>query len=134
MSHPLTTGVGARSATESETEITDTRTIQRLLDALEDDGCRAILEATSDEALSAQELADTCGLALSTTYRKVEQLAETGLLEKRVRIARSGKHTSEYLLGVGDVHVSLDGEEGVELQVSRRESASPVTPAFAGAD
>jgi DNA-binding transcriptional ArsR family regulator len=97
------------------------RETRLLLGALEDGGCRGILEATTGEALSASEVADQCGLPLSTTYRKLELLAEAGLVEERTRIRRSGKHPSEYIRAVADVTVSLDNGAAVEL-VTRPEA------------
>lgn len=94
--------------------------IQELLDVLDDPGCRDILDATSDTALSANEVSETCDLPLSTTYRKLELLTEVGLLEERTRVRRSGKHPNEYVRAVTKVVISLDSGEGTELQVSHR--------------
>jgi hypothetical protein len=44
--------------------------VDDLLAAIEDAGCRAILDATGDESLCARELSERCDLPLSTTYRK----------------------------------------------------------------
>ena len=97
---------------------------QLLLDALDDAGCRSILEATGEEALSANELSETCDLPLSTTYRKLELLTDAGLLEEGIRIRRSGKHTSEYVRSVDDVHLAVGGDGGIEVTVERRVPAS----------
>jgi hypothetical protein len=43
--------------------------VDNLLRALEDLGCRAILDVTGDEALSASEISERCDLPLSSTYR-----------------------------------------------------------------
>jgi predicted transcriptional regulator len=91
--------------------------IQYVLDALDDADCRAILEATSEDALSANEVSDACDLPLSTTYRKLELLTDAGLLEERTRICTTGKHSGEYVRTVEDVVVSLGtgGEMGLEV-------------------
>ncbi|WP_178917406.1 helix-turn-helix domain-containing protein [Natronomonas gomsonensis] len=101
---------------------------QRLLDALDDRGCRAILDATSDEVLSANEVSETCDLPLSTTYRKLDLLTDSGLLEERTRIRRSGKHASEFYRAVEDVLVSLGTHGGISLHVIHREHAEKVVP------
>lgn len=98
--------------------------IQDVLDALDDPDCRAILDATGDEALTAGELAEQCDLALSTAYRKVDDLTEAGLLEERTRISMSGSHTSEYARLVEDVHVTMD-DCGLSIAVSKRQSQTP---------
>jgi DNA-binding transcriptional ArsR family regulator len=95
----------------------DENSVADLLGALDDGDCRAILAATSSEPRSASELSEACDLPLSTTYRKVDMLAEAGLLDERIRFSKSGKHTSEYALAVDEITVSVDAE-GLSLCVS----------------
>ena len=90
--------------------------VSTLLGVLEDADCRAILEATSDQALSAGELCEACNLSSSTGYRKVDQLTEAGLLEESIRLDSAGAHTSEYRLAVSEMAINLAG--GVELTLS----------------
>ncbi|MFT4945854.1 MAG: DNA-binding transcriptional ArsR family regulator [Natronomonas sp.] len=99
---------------ENETEITT------LMGALEDTDCRAILEATSEEALAASELCEICDLSSSTAYRKLDQLTDAGLLEESIRLSQSGSHTSEYSLAVSDLEIELRG--GLELRVTSEQS------------
>ncbi len=82
--------------------------VDDLLTALDDPDCRAILDATGDEALSARELSECCDLPLSTTYRKLDWLTDVGLLSERTRVRPSGRHASEYARRVASVQVSLD--------------------------
>ncbi|WP_254862967.1 winged helix-turn-helix domain-containing protein [Halovivax gelatinilyticus] len=98
-----------------------------VLGALEDADCRAILEATTDEAHSASELAEACELALSTTYRKLDQLSEAGLLEEGLRIRRSGKHTSEYSARIDEFTVTVTASDGVQVTLTEAESDDPLT-------
>lgn len=108
-----------------ETVVEDADAVQEVLDALDDAGCRAILDATSDDALSATELSEACDLPLSTTYRKLDVLAGAGLLEERTRIRRSGKHLSEYARLVEEVVVSIDDGGEMELRISRCDRSDP---------
>jgi len=87
-----------------------------VLDALDDADCRQILEATSDDSLTASELADTCDLPLSTTYRKVDRLTDASLLRETIRIHRSGKHVNQYERNVEDVVITV--EDGGQLGLS----------------
>jgi DNA-binding transcriptional ArsR family regulator len=96
---------------------------EALIGALDDEDCRAILDATATEPLSAKELSETCDVALSTTYRKLDQLIEGGLLEEQTVVRHSMKHTSEYAPLVESVVISLDTQGEIGLQVSRRERA-----------
>lgn len=101
--------------------VVDETTIQLVLDALDDADCRAILEATSNDPLTARTVSETCDLPLSTTYRKLDLLVDAGLLEERTRVRRSGKHTSEYGRLIEAVFVSLHENGALELLVSFRE-------------
>jgi DNA-binding transcriptional ArsR family regulator len=90
-----------------------------ILTAFNDDDCRRILEAVSDgDPLSAAELSERCDVPLSTTYRKLELLTEAGLLDERLRICRSGRHTSEYAQHVDDVQISVGGAGGLAIELS----------------
>lgn len=89
-----------------------------ILDALDDPDCRHILEATSDESLTASELSETCDLPLSTTYRKVERLSDSGLLRETIRLHRTGKHVNEYSRNVEDIVISVQDSGALELSVT----------------
>jgi DNA-binding transcriptional ArsR family regulator len=91
--------------------------------ALDDPDCRAVLEATADQALTASELTEQCDIPRSTTYRKLEQLTEAGLLEERIRLSTDGKHAREYHRTFEDVTVSLCDSEGIHVGLS--ESSVP---------
>lgn len=112
------------SSTGQYHRVTDEERIQDLLGAFNDPACRDILDATSDGALSANEISDECDLPLSSTYRKLELLTEVGLLEEGTRIRLSGKHTSEYSRKVGDLVLSITSDGTVELDVSLHDSES----------
>jgi DNA-binding transcriptional ArsR family regulator len=116
----------AQPRPEQPTTVVDDETVQSILDALDDAHCRCILTATDGEALSASEISETCDLALSTVYRKLDTLTDLGLLSEQLRVRRSGKHTSEYRRAVDDVTVSVS-PDGIELRVAYREqtTASP---------
>ncbi|RXK46616.1 winged helix-turn-helix domain-containing protein [Halorientalis pallida] len=107
----------AENASSDVTTVEGAEEIQHVLDALDDADCREILEATSEDARSANEVSDACDLPLSTTYRKLELLTDAGLLEERTRLSTTGKHSSEYVRTVEDVVVSLGtgGEMGLEV-------------------
>jgi len=101
------------------TTVDDADEVGEILHALQDDGCRAVLEATGESPLSASEVAETCDLPLSTAYRKLETLTDAGLLTERTRLSPDGKHASEYVCAVDEVVV--DADAGFELTVSRRD-------------
>lgn len=118
-SHPaIADSRGRGRADEGEFPIESPEEIRAILTALDDTDCRAVLAETAEETLTASELADKCGLPLSTTYRKLELLTDAGLLDERTRLRQTGKHVSEYALLVDDLTVSVDADEGIQLTVS----------------
>lgn len=90
--------------------------VDALLRALQDDDCRAIVEAVEDEALSASELAEECDLPLSTTYRKVDTLTDAALLDEHLRLAASGSHEREYVPGNVDLTISVGAGASVNVE------------------
>lgn len=134
MSRAPMAGVSTRPNADTEQTVQDPEKIGALLDALEDVDCRSIIEATREEALSASELSDECELPLSTTYRKLEKLTDVGLLDEEIRLSRSGKHTSEYVLSIEDVQLSVSDDNGVEVVISYRSGDENAMPVMAGAD
>jgi len=104
-----------------ERTIDDTEDVRAILHALQDDDCRAVLDATGETPMSASELAETCDLPLSTAYRKLERLTDAGLLNERTRLSTDGKHASEYVRAVDEVVV--DADAGFELTVSSHDSS-----------
>jgi len=106
-----------KSANDVQTIVAESA-VQQFLDALNDAGCRAILDSTCEEALTATEISDTCDLPLSSTYRKLKILTEAGLLEERTRIRQSGKHASEYIQLVDDIVISLNPGGETEVWLS----------------
>jgi DNA-binding transcriptional ArsR family regulator len=91
--------------------------IRALLAALDDADCRAILDATSGTALSVNEVSEGCAIPLSTAYRKLDLLADAGLIEERTRVRGSGKHPSEYSRIVEDVVVSFTPDGDMKVRV-----------------
>ena len=116
-----TDGEGVTEQGESDPRAVDPETV---LAALEDPDCRALLEATADEALTAGELIERCGVPRSTTYRKLDRLTEAGLLEESIRISPDGKHANEYRRTFDDVTISLNDRESATVGLSSA-GASP---------
>jgi predicted transcriptional regulator len=120
------------TAPERETSgvetLTDAERVQSVMDVLTDADCRALLAATTDEALTARELSEAVDLPLSTAYRKIDCLTEAGLLAEQTRLAASGSHPSEYHRTVDDVVVSVGAEDGAALTVTRGSRAEEPGP------
>jgi len=96
--------------------------LQPVLDALGDPDCRGLLRTIDDDALTALECSEAYDLPLSTTYRKLERLAEADLVAEEIRLRADGKHASEYRRIFDAVCIGV--AEGGEFELS-------VTPADA---
>mgnify|MGYP006288089959 FL=1 len=105
-----------RPSAQSEEVVSDEARISDLLDALDDPDCRAVLEVTGAEPLSAKDIVERCEIPSSTAYRKIEKLVDLGLLREGIRIRSSGKHASEYSRCIEGIELSID-EDGSELRV-----------------
>lgn len=121
MSEAIRTRAGTvEETTEGPIVVATEDRVQNLLDLLSDPGCRSILAATTDTARSARELADSCDVPLSTTYRKLDDLVDAGLLAERTRVRRAGKHPSEFRRVVDEVVVSVRPTGDTRLVVLER--------------
>lgn len=81
-----------------------------VMQALADPDSRAILATAVGGHRTAAELAERCGIPLSTTYRKVDGLVDLGLLAEKVRI-RPGRHDAyEYRLRPKSIGVRITSE------------------------
>lgn len=123
MSTPYSQTIGSATAPFSTAPSFDSAAV---FEALADDDCRQILE-TATESMTARELVGACDIPSSTLYRKLEIVTEAGLLEERVRIARDGKHASEYRRRFEDLSVSLEG--GIDVAATSAETERPPTVA-----
>lgn len=107
-----------------------TDTLRALLLAADDSASQAILEAIETDAKSAKEISAECDVPLSTTYRKLEQLHDAGLVEQKIRVCDSGHHTNVYVENFDCVLVrkNTNGRLDVELVRDALELQSPVPP------
>lgn len=94
-----------------------------VLELLGNERVREILAATSDAQLSASELSERSDVAVSTIYRRVEDMLAHDLLVEGTRIEADGSHHSVYRANVDRVDVAVaDGHIDVKLHV--REDAA----------
>ncbi|MFB6166016.1 MAG: helix-turn-helix domain-containing protein [Haloarculaceae archaeon] len=92
--------------------------LQPVLDALDDPTCRAIVRNLT-EPMTAEEIAETCDVPLSTTYRKLDLLTEASLLEEGMQLRPDGQHASEYEVNFEEVVVRLSEDREFEAAISR---------------
>ncbi|MDZ7701187.1 MAG: winged helix-turn-helix domain-containing protein [Halobacteriales archaeon] len=95
-----------------------------MLKQLGDPDSVQILQATNEEALSAKEISAATGLALSTSYRKLDLLQDAGLLAERIRVGSGGHHSSEYESQFQQLVVSIGANGEIVIQVTNRDEES----------
>lgn len=96
---------------------------QTTIEALEDEDSRELIECT-DTPKTVSELAEECGLPLSTAYRKINRLHEAGLLARTTRVSAAANHPAQYERAVENVSISLVGGFEIECQCARPTPAS----------
>lgn len=89
--------------------------------ALEDRTCREIITEL-DEPKTVAEIAETCEIPLSTTYRKVERLDEATLVTRQTEIRHEGHHRARYRVNFATVVVLLSQDHSLELEIERPRS------------
>ena len=99
-----------------EPDVSEESTLETVVGLLDDDHARAILTATSDEALSAKELSERCDISQATVYRRVDRLTDAGLLAERTRPRADGHHDTVYVAKLDELTIRLrDGRLEFEL-------------------
>jgi hypothetical protein len=94
-----------------------------LLELLGKERVRQILAATSDKSRSAKELSTECDVALSTIYRRVEDMIANDLLVEGTRIEADGSHHSVYEANID--HLDVDIDDGtIDVSIHVREDAA----------
>lgn len=81
---------------------------EELLEVLGEARVRQILAATSREPLSAKELSEECDVALSTIYRRVEDMIAHNLLAEQTQLETDGSHHSVYKANIDHLDVDID--------------------------
>lgn len=94
----------------------------QVLSAIADADCRSILLATAEAPRTVPEIVEYCGIPTVTAYRKVNYLANTGLLEETMRIQPNGRNASAYTLNVASIRVGIAGDstDGFTCSVTPR--------------
>jgi predicted transcriptional regulator len=97
---------------------------ERLLDALRDADSRALIAAATDEPRTAKELAQTCDLSLSATYRRLDRLTSVGLLTEGTRIRSGRRPASEYSREFDGFLVDVTADGSLKVRSRTRVLAS----------
>ncbi len=93
--------------------------LESVLAALHDEDCRKIVTVLS-EPMTADQIAKATDIPLSTTYRKLDKLTESSLLEEGVEIRSDGQHASRYVVSFDEVAIGLSENNEFDVDISRR--------------
>ncbi|KAB1191174.1 MULTISPECIES: winged helix-turn-helix domain-containing protein [Haloferax] len=115
---PLTDEAEDVTPAES-TDVSPESSDDELLDALGDSVSRDVLLACKRTPMTAEELAEDCGVSESTIYRRLETLSSLGLVERSQRIESPSKTCYETVVDGLSIHLgdSLRVEAGASNYV-----------------
>ncbi len=126
IAHEIQNVCTTRMTSEGKMADVDLATVVELLD---DEHVRAILAATSDTPLSANELSERCGVSTSPIYRRLDRLTDADLVGERMRPRSDGHHETVYVSRLdrfeltvrdGELHWTLDRDsDDVADQLTR---------------
>lgn len=92
----------------------------RMLTLLGDEYVRTILKTASEEPRSVNALSEACDSALSTVYRRVDDLVEAGVLVEATQVEADGSHHHVYETQLDSLTVTIaNGMFDMELTVDR---------------
>lgn len=100
----------------------DEADLQSVLAVLDDPASRTIIRQIS-EPMTASELSKACDIPLSTTYRKLERLADAGLLVESTDVRSDGHHTTRYDVAFDSVTIALAADRSFEVSLELRAEA-----------
>jgi DNA-binding transcriptional ArsR family regulator len=99
-------------------EATDSPDLETVLEALDDETCRAIIRYL-DGPMTASEVSNNCDIPMSTTYRKLDKLNEAKLLTEGTRIRSDGHHASRYEVAFEAVRVDRTDANDLDIVIER---------------
>ena len=96
--------------------------VETVFDLLKSESARRIV-CTIEEPMTAAEVADACGIPRSTAYRKLQAMAEAGLLRKQ-----EGGDAARYAVDFEVIVVrDLNGDLELDLEVPTRSASEQLS-------
>lgn len=96
----------------------ETLDVEQVFQTLDDQHCREIITQL-EEPKTVADIAESCDIPLSTTYRKVEQLDEASLISQQTEIREGGHHRARYRLDFVTIFVLLSNDQSIDVEVER---------------
>lgn len=101
----------------------DDPALDEVFETLSNQDCRELIQAM-DQPRTAAELSERSDVPLSTTYRKIEQLADAGLVDDVIEIREDGRHTSRYYPNFVTIEVNLAEDRTMHIDITRPPSTA----------
>lgn len=92
--------------------------VEQVFQTLDDQLCREIITQL-EEPQTVTEIAESCDIPLSTTYRKVERLQEASLVSQQTEIRQGGHHRARYRVDFVTIFVLLSNDQSIDIEVER---------------
>lgn len=92
--------------------------VETVLEALRDEDCRTIIRHL-EGPMTASDVSEHCDIPLSTTYRKLDTMADATLLEELTEIRTDGRHTTRYRLDFDEVLLAVEDDRTLDMRISR---------------
>lgn len=93
---------------------------EAVLELFGDPYVRTIVRTASRQPMSVKELSEECDSALSTVYRRVDDLVDEGLLVERTQLEPDGSHHSVYETSLEVMTLRVEGGRfDLDFEVSR---------------
>ena len=96
----------------------DKLAMQKVLNALDDPDCRTILKETA-QPMTAKELSKSCGIALSTVYRKLDLLSTATLVRELHGIHPERGRITRYQRNFENLTISVTEGSLFDLTIDR---------------
>lgn len=96
----------------------DKLAMQKVLNALDDSDCRTILKETA-QPMTAKELSKSCGIALSTVYRKLDLLSTATLVRELHGIHPERGRITRYQRNFENLTISVTEGSLFDLTIDR---------------
>ncbi|RKD97236.1 transcriptional regulator [Halopiger aswanensis] len=101
----------------------DSAGLESIVAALDDDACRRII-AVLEEPLTADEIAEKAEIPLSSTYKKLDRLADADLVTEANGIRQGPNAKSRYVANFDRIAINLGDDRTLRVDIDREKRTS----------
>lgn len=127
----MTSAVASPNSTAVRDDASDERepdvpSADNLVELLGDEHTRRVLETIADEPMGGRAVAEAVSLSRPTVYRRLNDLADAGLVETTMAMCPDGHHHKQYTTVFETASLELT-TDGLTATVNRTDSAVDAT-------